>query len=73
MRKLQAQGVGCDGRTLTVEVDHVVAPGYTRTLSGEGMPCKTGRGNLVIEFDIQFPKRLKPKDKSEALMDALPS
>ncbi len=43
-------------------------PGYTQTVPGEGMPNPkdpTGktRGDLIIEFDIVFPKVLSAAQK----------
>jgi len=59
--------VGCvvelplpDGRVLKVPVNDVVAPGYTKTVPGEGM----GGGDLVISFDIKFPTVLSLDQKS---------
>ena len=42
-------------------------PGYTKTLTGEGMPYaedNSKRGDLVIEFDIEYPKTLTPESKA---------
>ncbi|XP_065057972.1 dnaJ homolog subfamily B member 13-like [Rhopilema esculentum] len=55
-----------DGRLLNIPINDIVRPGYTKTVKGEGMPVtndKTGRGDLVIAFDIQFPTHLSPEQK----------
>jgi DnaJ-class molecular chaperone len=42
-----------------------------KTLKGEGMPNKDGsRGNLIIRFDIRFPKHL-PLSKKNMIRDIL--
>lgn len=41
-------------------------PGYTKLVPGEGMPFTNDpgqKGDLVIEFDIEFPTRLTPDGK----------
>ncbi len=56
-----------DGRTLPIAVNTIVQPGYTQTVAGEGMPNPRDpsgkRGDLVIEFDISFPKALSIPQK----------
>jgi len=48
-----------DNRVLSVPVTQVVAPGDMLTVPGEGFVG----GDLVIYFDIQFPKTLTPAQK----------
>ena len=46
--------------------DEIVTPGKTKVVSGEGMPQSndpTTRGDLVIEFSIQFPTSLNMQQK----------
>ena len=41
-------------------------PGYTKVVPGEGMPLSADpqkKGDLVIEFDIEFPTSLTPDRK----------
>lgn len=54
-----------DNRILSIPVTKVVAPGDSQVVPGEGI-CG---GELVICFDIQFPKTLTPaqKEKIKAL------
>jgi len=55
-----------DDRVLDIPITDVVFPGYKRIIPGEGMPRFedwTQRGDLVIEFDIEFPKSLSLADK----------
>ena len=57
-----------DNRTLTVQVTEVVNPKYTKIIRGEGMPIskRAGqKGDLRIEFDIQFPRVLSEEKKSQ--------
>jgi len=50
-----------DGRTLSLPCNEVIAPGYQKTIAGEGMPLggakgKGGaKGDLLLKFDIAFP------------------
>ena len=54
-----------DGRTLSVPVNQVVAPGVTKTVPGEGMPTASGgRGDLTVLFDVDFPRTLTPEQKA---------
>jgi len=55
-----------DGRVLSVPVTQIVAPGATKVVPGEGMPLPSTpgqKGDLVIEFNIKFPKTLTPTQK----------
>ena len=52
-----------DGRVITVDCNHVIEPGSVVTVNGEGM-CR--RGDLIVHFDISFPKHLETSE-SEAL------
>lgn len=47
-----------DGRVLEVPVVDVASPGSKKVVKGEGLPKRGsgGRGDLVITFDILFPK-----------------
>jgi DnaJ homolog subfamily B member 4 len=56
-----------DGRSLTVPITSVIQPGYEEVVRGEGMPVPkdpSRKGNLRIKFDIKFPPRLTPDQKS---------
>lgn len=56
-----------DGRNLKVPVNEVVTPGYEKVIRGEGMPNtkEAGKkGNLRIKFDIKFPTKLTPEQKT---------
>ncbi|XP_056909744.1 dnaJ homolog subfamily B member 13 [Takifugu flavidus] len=55
-----------DGRLLTIPINDIVHPAYKKVVTGEGMPLShdvSTRGDLVITFDIQFPKKLAPERK----------
>ena len=44
----------------------ISSPGYTKEVAGEGMPVSGEpgkKGNLIIEFDIQFPQVMTPEKK----------
>jgi DnaJ family protein B protein 4 len=51
---------GIDGTNLDIDTtaDGVVQPGQHKVIKGQGMPnSKTGqRGDLVVEFDVAWPK-----------------
>jgi len=62
-----------DDRILNVPINDIIRPGYTKRVPGEGMPITTDpttRGDLVIEFDIEFPTSLSPARK-DLVMRAL--
>lgn len=62
-----------DGRALHVNVNDVIRPGYVKIVENEGMPISKQpgkRGNLRIEFDIDFPAYLS-EDKKAALRNIL--
>merc|ERR1712212_859123 len=65
--------VGCfvelptlDRRLLSVPINDIVHPNYTKIVKGEGMPKSDGSGfgDLRIEFDVVFPERLTPEQKT---------
>jgi len=56
-----------DGRLLNIPINDIIHPAFTKKVSGEGMP-KVGdttgaRGDMVIEFFIQFPTGLTAEKK----------
>jgi DnaJ-class molecular chaperone len=56
-----------DGRTLSVPITQIVAPGFKKVLPGEGMPlvCAADtKGDLIISFNTIFPTSLTPSQKS---------
>ena len=58
-----------DGRTLSVPLTDIVAPGASKTVRGEGMPQSKApgtRGDLIIKFEVVFPRALG-EDKKRAL------
>lgn len=57
-----------DGRKLQVQVPPgVVRPGQESRIAGEGMPIRgkgaTGKGDLLVRWDVKFPDRLTPAQK----------
>jgi len=56
-----------DDRVLDVDIDQIITPGFTKVLRGEGMPISKSTngacGDLIIEFDIQFPRQLSRRQK----------
>lgn len=56
------------GRTLRVPLKEVVTPGYRRVVKNEGMPYKAGgKGDMIIELDVVFPKKQVAKEKAAEL------
>lgn len=50
-----------DGKTVALKLTDVIKPSTTRRIQGEGLPFPkqlNKRGDLIIEFDIQFPDSL---------------
>ncbi|XP_070569154.1 dnaJ homolog subfamily B member 13-like [Ptychodera flava] len=55
-----------DGRLLNIPINDIIMPGYRKVVPGEGMPISKDpaeRGDLHIQFDIEFPKQLTPEKK----------
>ncbi|KAI4380829.1 hypothetical protein MLD38_006974 [Melastoma candidum] len=62
-----------DGRDLAIPVTDIVSPGYELVVAMEGMPIVKepgNRGDLRIKFEVKFPTRLSPEQKT-ALKRAL--
>lgn len=57
-----------DGKTVRLPVRETVYPGYEKILGGYGMPNQKQphqKGNLVVRFNINFPKNLSEQQKSQ--------
>merc|ERR1711894_139472 len=55
-----------DDRILNIPINDIIKPGYLKIVPGEGMPLTkdaSKKGDLVIEFDIEFPTTLSPERK----------
>ncbi|XP_051464734.1 dnaJ homolog subfamily B member 13 isoform X2 [Apus apus] len=55
-----------DGRLLNIPINDIVDPKYCKVVPGEGMPLlqdPRSKGNLLIHFNICFPKKLTPEKK----------
>ncbi len=67
--------VGLDGRSITIPLKDIVAPGSTRVIQGEGMPISksggTQRGDLHVTFEVAFPKQQLTAEKKQLLRRAL--
>ena len=62
------------GRVISLPVTDIIKPNSTRKVQGEGLPYPkqpSQRGDLIIEFEIQFPDSLSDQTK-QILSDALP-
>lgn len=58
--------VTLDDRILNIPINDIIKPGYTKIVPGEGMPISqdpSKKGDLVIEFEIEFPTSLSPERK----------
>ena len=54
------------GRVISLPFTDVIKPGSTRRVQGEGLPYPkqpSQKGDLIVEFDIQFPDRLSDRTK----------
>eukprot|EP00913_Durusdinium_trenchii_P007511 g7060.t1 len=61
-------------RILRVNIRDMVTPNYAKVVKGEGMPsskCPGEKGDLIITFDIVYPKALSEEQK-EKLRTILP-
>ena len=59
-----------DGRTIRVPINEIVSPGYCKRVVGEGMPLAieppspATRGDLLVQFKVDFPQTLSPERKA---------
>ncbi|CAO4365427.1 unnamed protein product [Caenorhabditis nigoni] len=59
-----------DGADYRLVLNEVIKPGTTRRLTGKGLPnpkSPTHRGDLIIEFDVEFPTHLNAAQKEAIL------
>lgn len=53
-----------DGRSLSVNVNSIITPGYKKILKDQGIvKSSIFKGNLIVEFEIVFPKTLDENQK----------
>jgi len=60
-------------RTATLKVPDMINPTTIRRIAGEGLPYSkdpSRRGDIIVEFDIQFPDLTK--STREKIADLLP-
>jgi len=63
-----------DNKYIPVKLTEVVKPSTVKRVQGEGLPHPknpSSRGDLILQFDIQFPETL-PKSAKDKLADVLP-
>lgn len=56
-----------DDRILHIPINDIIKPGYKKIVRDEGMPLSSDpqqKGDLIIEFDIAFPRTLTPEKKN---------
>jgi len=56
------------GETVTIDtLDEVVSPSTRKRITGKGMPIKSSGsyGDLIVEYDITFPKKLTATQKKK--------
>ncbi|XP_056277821.1 dnaJ homolog subfamily B member 4 [Pseudoliparis swirei] len=64
-----------DGQTCNMKITDVIKPGMRKTVAGQGLPLPKNpeqRGDLVVEFDVNFPEVL-PGNAKEVLKRHLPA
>eukprot|EP00746_Dinoflagellata_sp_MGD_P164242 gnl/MRDRNA2_/MRDRNA2_92766_c0_seq1.p1 gnl/MRDRNA2_/MRDRNA2_92766_c0~~gnl/MRDRNA2_/MRDRNA2_92766_c0_seq1.p1 ORF type:complete len:312 (-),score=74.08 gnl/MRDRNA2_/MRDRNA2_92766_c0_seq1:100-1035(-) len=56
-----------DKKVLSINVPEIASPSYEKRLPGRGMPKGSGddRGDLIVRWDIQFPKALSAEEKEQ--------
>lgn len=62
------------GKTLRISVNDMVSPTYTKVVKGKGMPSSKDpsvRGDLVVTFDIVYPRAISQVAKDQ-LIDLIP-
>mmetsp|Transcript_17117 Transcript_17117/g.25350 ORF Transcript_17117/g.25350 Transcript_17117/m.25350 type:complete len:194 (+) Transcript_17117:2-583(+) len=61
-------------KTLRISVNDMVTPTYTKVVKGKGMPISKepgARGDLIVTFDIEYPKGISEEAKQK-LKEILP-
>lgn len=56
-----------DGRVLAIPINELVQPGYQKRIPHHGMPLMSNPekfGDLIIEFEIEYPRTLTSWQKS---------
>ncbi|XP_064194219.1 dnaJ homolog subfamily B member 4 [Anguilla rostrata] len=64
-----------DGKSCNLKVTEVIKPGMRKTVAGQGLPFPKNpdqRGDLVVEFDVNFPDSL-PSNSKDVLKRHLPA
>lgn len=64
-----------DGKTCNMKITDVIKPGMRKTVAGQGLPLPKNpeqRGDLVVEFDVNFPDTL-PGNAKDVLKRHLPT
>lgn len=64
-----------DGQTCNMKITDVVKPAMRKTVAGQGLPLPKNpeqRGDLVVEFDVNFPEAL-PGNAKDVLKRHLPA
>ncbi|XP_073347613.1 dnaJ homolog subfamily B member 4 isoform X3 [Pagrus major] len=64
-----------DGKTCNMKITDVIKPGMRKTVAGQGLPFPKNpeqRGDLVVEFDVNFPETL-PGNAKDVLKRHLPT
>ncbi|EPS60473.1 hypothetical protein M569_14330, partial [Genlisea aurea] len=57
-----------DGRNIVIPLTEIVKPGHEIVVPNEGMPLSkdpTRKGNLKVQLDVRYPKRLSETQKLE--------
>lgn len=64
-----------DGKTCNMKITEVIKPGMRKTIVGQGLPFPKNpeqRGDLIVEFDVNFPDSL-PSNAKDVLKRHLPA
>ncbi|XP_014861089.1 dnaJ homolog subfamily B member 4 isoform X2 [Poecilia latipinna] len=64
-----------DGKTSHMKITDVIKPGMRKIVAGQGLPLPKNpdqRGDLVVEFDVNFPETL-PGNAKDVLKRHLPT
>lgn len=55
-----------DGRKVTYKLPNgILKPGQEIIILGEGMPGKSGKGNLIVRLEISFPSSISDDKKGQ--------
>lgn len=54
-----------DGKKIYIEYENIIKPNTKKIIKGQGMQTSNGVGDMIIQFNVKFPKKIDNKIKNE--------